>query len=155
MKTRGFRQHARILEGLRRETERANGTVVEIGFPGGINATVAAQLEYGLPARGIPERPLFRRTVPRLADDVTRSLVNASQGHAAPSKRAFDNAARAGAATLHTAYTEDTEGLAPLSVRTREAQRGTQGSGKHFVGRKGPRMIGSVRSWVNGTETGR
>ena len=157
VKLKGFGKHRAALARMRRETQRADGTVVEIGWTDpGISGATAMQHEHGNPKTKLPERPVMRRSLAAVRTAVNQAIVKASQGKAAPALSGFVAGARAGALALYRAYINAEQlGLAPVGEATKKKKAGTKGADKVLTGARGPKMIDKINATVDGQKTGR
>lgn len=130
-----FKAH---IDRQRRAVRELDGEKAIVGFEGFVSM-VALQLEFGVPDRGLPERPAFRRARDDMAAAVRKSLM---QSKGLPRRAALEQAAEAAREALVQSYrTYRGPGLSPSRA---EAKRGTPGEGRELVGPKGERLIASI-----------
>lgn len=133
--------------------KRSNGPQhrIEAGFTDRHIAALAAQLEFGNPKTGLPERPAFRMSSDAALEAGRAVVVGAlgsrtREGVFNVGSAEADEAAEAMAKALRLGYARYSG--PGLSERQRKRKVGTPGAGRELVGHEGPRLISQIKGRV-------
>ena len=144
----GGRKLKRFLKEAKQAQSRPE-VVISVGFFDLVIAALAAELEFGDPSQGLPERPAFRIAIQTIKRDLSAFVAERIDTRT----MRVDNALSKKIATwLVEIVQRSYHGLE--SPRESEAQQERKGFSDPLVGKEGPKLIDRIAAKLDGQMLG-